>query len=96
MVIQRYQTILDALSRRMDIKEFTEGERISITEDMISVADKIAQTDLKNKDFLNKMVTKLTLVLGLVNIVIARVISVVKEGGRGIPLDNANEDETLT
>ena len=57
-VIHGYQTILDALSKRMDTSCETEEDRRAITEDMISVADKIAQADLQNKKFLDKMGTK--------------------------------------
>lgn len=42
--IQGYQTILEALSRRMD----TEEDWRPIAEDMIAVADKIAELDLNN------------------------------------------------
>lgn len=57
-VIHGYQTILDALSKRMDTACETEEDRRAITEDMISVADKIAEADLQNKKFLDKMGTK--------------------------------------
>jgi hypothetical protein len=58
-VIHGYQTILDALSVRMNANDITEDERKSITEDMITAADKIAQADIENKKFLDKMGTKL-------------------------------------
>lgn len=45
-VIQGYQTILNALAKRMEAENITEEERKSITEDMISVADRIAEADL--------------------------------------------------
>lgn len=45
-VIQGYQTILDALAKRMEAENIAEEERKFITEDMILVADKIAQADL--------------------------------------------------
>ena len=61
-VINGYQTILDALSKRMDAETITEEERKSITEDMISVADKIAETDIRNKSFLDRMGTKIAVV----------------------------------
>lgn len=93
VVIQGYQTILNVLSRKMEVKDITDGERKSITEDMILVADKIAQADLQNKNFISKVVTKLLLAFGLVTIIIAGLILVVNEGGRGIPLDTGNDDE---
>ena len=54
-VIKGYQTILDALSVRIGKEDISEEERKSITEDMISVADKIAEADQKNKKFLLKL-----------------------------------------
>lgn len=39
-VINGYQTILDALAKRIEKENITEIERKSITEDMIAVADK--------------------------------------------------------
>jgi len=65
-VIQGYQTILCALSKRMEATIITEEERKSITEDMISVADKIAEADLQYKKFLDRMGTKVMLgILGI-------------------------------
>lgn len=58
-VIQGYQTILNALAKRMEAGNITEEERKSITEDMISVADKIAEADLQNKKLLERQVTKI-------------------------------------
>ena len=56
-VIHGYQTILDALSERMRTAE-TEDERKSITEDMISVADKIEEAHIQNQKFVSKTITK--------------------------------------
>jgi len=58
-VVQGYQTILEALSRKMDAENITEDVRKSITKDMILVADKITEADLQNKKFLEKMGTKI-------------------------------------
>lgn len=60
-VVKSYQTILDALSKRMEKENLTEQERKAITEDMIAVADKIAEADLNNKKFLDRMGTKIML-----------------------------------
>lgn len=57
-VIQGYQTILEALARKLDVDSITEEDRKSITEDMITVADKIAQADLQYKKFLDRVGTK--------------------------------------
>ena len=72
LVIQGYQTILDALSKRMDAENITEEERKSITEQMILVADKMAEADWQNKKFLDRMGTKALLtVVSIVAIVAA-------------------------
>lgn len=52
-VVKGYQTVLDALSRRLD-RDITETERKSITDDMINVADKIAEADRRNKEYLDR------------------------------------------
>ncbi len=57
-VIKGYQTILDSLSKRLDVEDIDATERKSLTEDMIVVADKIALADIQNKKFLDKMSTK--------------------------------------
>lgn len=64
-VIKSYQTILDALSKRLEKDDIPEVERKSITDDMISVADKIAQADIQNKVFLERMGTKVMWVIGI-------------------------------
>lgn len=58
-VIRGYQTILNALAKRMEKEDITEQERSSITNDMISVADKINEADLNNKKFLDRMGNKI-------------------------------------
>ncbi|MGN0500316.1 MAG: hypothetical protein ACI4HK_04120 [Ruminococcus sp.] len=65
--VKSYQTILDALSIKMNEGNISEEERKSITEDMILVADKIAEINLQNQKFLDKMATKA--VFGLVFVV---------------------------
>lgn len=62
--IRGYQTILDSLSKKLE-QSNTEEERKSITDDMISVADKMAEIDEKNKKFLNKMVTMILAGVGI-------------------------------
>ena len=64
-VIKGYQTILDALAKRIEKEDITEIERKLIIEDMIVVADKIAAADLQNKKFLEKMGTKLLWAVGI-------------------------------
>lgn len=57
--IHGYQTILDALSKRLEIKDISEDERKSITNDMITVAGEIKLLDLQNKKFLDRITTKI-------------------------------------
>ena len=94
-VVHGYQTILDALSERMRNVE-TEEERKSITDDMISVADKIAEADLENKKFLERFGTKILFgILAALAITSAAIGVSSKFGGNSLPqLDDDNEDET--
>lgn len=76
--IHGYQTILDSLSKKLE-ESNTEEERKSITDDMISVADKIAEIDEKNKKFLSKTVTK----------ILAGVVVAVAAVGAGIGISSS-------
>ncbi len=51
-VIKGYQTILDTLSKLLEKENISEVERKSIIDDMIAVANKIAEADLNNKKLL--------------------------------------------
>ena len=62
-VVKGYQTILDALAKRMEKEEISDQERQSITVDMIAVADKIAEADLNNKKFLDRMSSKILIAI---------------------------------
>lgn len=95
-VIYGYQTILDALARRMEVENITEEERKNITGDMILIADKIAQADLQYKKFLDRIGTKVVLgVLGVVAIIGAGmgIHSAFGDGGE-LPQLADNDDET--
>lgn len=98
-VIHGYQTILDALAKRMEIETISDAERKAITDDMISVADKIAEADLQNKKFLDRLGTKVLLgILGVVAAVGAGIGIHSAIGGNGeLPqlADNDDDDETL-
>lgn len=97
-VIHGYQTILDALAKRMEIESTTEEDRKAITEDMITVADKIALADLQNKKFLDKLGTKVLWgVLGVTEIIGAGigVHSAIGGGGQIPQLADNDDDETM-
>lgn len=92
-VIQSYQTILAALAKKMDTDDITEKERKAITEDMISVADKIAEIDLQNKKFLDKLVTKsLWAMLGVMAILGAGIGIQSAFGSGNLPQITDNDD----
>lgn len=97
-VIHGYQTILDALARRMDVESITEEERKSITEDMILVADRIAQADLQYKKFLDRLGTKVLWgVLGVVAIIGAGIGVHSAIGDKGeLPQLADNDDDKTT
>lgn len=92
-VINGYQTILDALAKRIERENITEIERKSITEDMIAVADKIAVTDLQNKNFFEKMETKLLWAVGIGFAAIGAGIGIHSAFGGGDSLPKVSGDE---
>lgn len=85
--IHGYQTILDSLSRRMDTACDTEEDRRAITEDMITVADKLAELDRDNKKFLKDMANKVggAVILSVCVIGAALGIKSTISGGNGLP-----------
>lgn len=93
-VIQGYQTILDSLSKKMDVENISEEERKSLTEDMISVADKIAEADLQYKKFLDRQVTKVVIgILGIAALVGAGIgINSAFGGTSGLPQIEDDEE----
>lgn len=56
-----YQTILDANAKKLEKDEITEDERKAITEDMIAIADKIAELDFQNKRFYERIGSRVLL-----------------------------------
>lgn len=100
VVIRSYQTILDALSKRMEIESITKEDRKAITEDMITVADKIALADLQNKKFLDRLGTKVLWGLLIGTAIIGAGIGVhsaIGDAGQIPQLeDNDDGDETTT
>lgn len=98
-VVQGYQTILEALSRKMDAENITEDARKAITEDMILVADKITEADLQNKKFLEKMGTKILWeMLGVAALVGAGIgiNSAIGSGGEMPQISGTDNDEENT
>ena len=71
-----YQTILDALAKKMECEDVTEEQRKAITEDMLQVADKIAELDFQNKKFLDKMGNKILFGLFVAVAVVAAAIGI--------------------
>lgn len=100
-VITGYQTILDGLSKRLQMESITEQERKSITEDMMACAKEIAIQDEKNKKFLLEMTGKIGLgVLALAGIVGSAIGFISQLGGNGeLPQledgDTKNDDDDI-
>lgn len=92
-VINGYQTIPDALAKRIEKENISEIERKSITEDMIAVADKIAEADLQNKNFLERMGTKLLWAVGIGFVAIGAGIGIHSAFGGGDSLPQVSGDE---
>lgn len=97
--VQGYQTILDALSRRMNAENITEEERKSITEDMIRVADKIAEIDLQSKKWLERMLTRATYGIPFIVLIVGVGYGIkYKVNGGELPQiedDDDNDDECV-
>lgn len=93
-VINGYQTILNALSKRLEKENISEEERKSITNDMIAVADKIADADLNNKKFLDRIGSKFLFGTLAVVAVVGAAIGINSSFGNGnLPEINDGEDE---
>ena len=86
-VINGYQTILDALAKRIEKENISEIERKSITEDMI------AEADLQNKNFLERMGTKLLWAVGIGFAAIGAGIGIHSAFGGGDSLPQVSGDE---
>ena len=93
VAISAYQTILDALAKRLEKENISEIERKSITEDMIIVADKIAEVDRQNKKFLEKMGTKVLWALGIGFAAVGAGIGIHSAFGSGESLPQVEDDE---
>lgn len=93
-VINGYQTILDALAKRIEKENISEIERKSITEDMnCRQQDKIAEADLQNKNFLERMGTKLLWAVGIGFAAIGAGIGIHSAFGGGDSLPQVSGDE---
>lgn len=86
-VLQGYQKILDALAAKLNADNISENERKSITEDMISIADKIAEADMRNKKFLIQVLSRVLFgIFAVVGCVSAGMgIKSTMESGNAIP-----------
>lgn len=92
--INGYQTILDALSKRMENENITSEECKSITEDMITIADKIAEVHFKNQKFLDRMGTKILCGVIFVSAIIGAGIGINSKFGAGdLPQISDGDDE---
>lgn len=90
--VKAYQTILDGLNLKLQKDDLTNNERKSITQDMIEVADKIAELDEKNKKFLKKIFTTTASIIGGALIVGAAILGV-KVKGNQIPTIDSDDDD---
>lgn len=91
--VRAYQTILDGLSLRLQRNDITDAERKSITQDMIDVADKVAELDEKNKKFLRKIFTTTASIVGGALIVGAAILGVKVKGTQIPTLDSDDDDD---
>ncbi len=93
-MVKGYQTILDALSKRLEKENISEEECKSITSKMIEVADKIAEADLNNKKFLDRIGNKILFGTLAVVAVVGAAIGINSSFGNGeLPEIEDGEDE---
>lgn len=90
--VKAYQTILNGLDRRLQRDDLSEEDRKSITNDMLEVADRIAELDEKNKKFLKKLFTTTASIVGGALIVGAAILGV-KVKGNQIPTIDSDEND---
>lgn len=92
-VIKSYQTILDALAKRMEKEGISDQERQSITDDMIAVANKIAEADLNNKKFFDKIFSKILLGIGVAVVTVGAGIGISSAFRNTSSLPEIQDDE---
>lgn len=95
-----YRTVLDALAKKIEGDDVTEEQRKAITEDMLQVADRIAELDFQNKKFLEKMGNKILFGLFVVVAVVGAAIGINSAvGGKDdipqLPDDNNDDSEDV-
>jgi len=83
-VIKAYKKILDDLGELLKKDTITAEERVQITEQMITIADRISAKDTENKDFLNGIINhEINIIVGA--LVLGPVILGVNVKGLKIP-----------
>ena len=92
-VVHGYQTILDSLSKRLESENITDEELRYITEQMIIVADKIAECDLQNKKFLDRLASKFVIGGLIVFGIIAAGIGITSALGDGEGSSDLDDDD---
>lgn len=80
--IKSYQYVLECLSREMD-KDISAQERKELTERMIDIADKIAEADKRNKEYLLESLKTIGGVVLFVIIAVAGALGINYKGGSG-------------
>lgn len=93
MVIQGYQTILEALSKQLETENLAEEEKKFIIDRMIEVADKIEEADLQNKKFLDKITTKAAVMVAIAGGFVAAVLGINSSFGSQGELPTVEDDE---
>ena len=92
-VVKAYQTILDGLSKKLQKDDLSENDRKAITQDMIAVADKVAELDEKNKKFLKKIFATTASIVGGALIVGAAILGVKVKGNQIPTLDDSDDSD---
>lgn len=80
--IEAYKKILDDLGELLKKETITAEERMKITEQMITVADRISAKDTENKDFLNGIIKYGVPIIGGALVLAAAILGVNVKGQR--------------
>ena len=80
-VIQSYQSVLHTLEKRFESENIQEEERAALIRDMIDIANKIAEADTKNKNFLKDILGYAVSAIGLVSTAVITLACLGRGGG---------------
>lgn len=92
--INAYQTTLDALSKKVESENITEEELKFITQEMVDIADKIADVYFQSQKILDRVTTKVLCGIVLISAIIGAGIGInSKFSGGSLPQISEDDDD---